>query len=152
MNEVLSKPKLVNNFMHKSGYTNVTHKDGVKKVKRGKRDSGNCWDYHTPEKMLRDFLRYLKKEAGPVEVERDIDYIKIASWVCHYRLIDTVDDVPPHLNSKLSPHHAIVIWQLKGIRSSVQVSKAFDISAKAVRDIWHGRSWSGLTGKFEGSR
>ena len=143
----LNKHGLVKKFLESSGYTNLTFHSGI--LKNGKQE--HIFDYYEPERMLKDFLKWMKTGAGQPK-ERDLDYRQIGSWIASHRLPNfPAKEFTSHYNSKLAPSHALIIWQMKGKASSTQLAKAFKIDVKTVRDVWNGKSWSKLTSSYEES-
>ena len=144
---VLNQQGLVKRFMDSSGYTNLTCESGIMKNHKRRVD----FDYRNPDRMLKDFLKWMKDGAGKPKV-RDLDYKQIGSWVAGYRLpYFQTAGFTSHYNSVLEPAHALIIWQLRGCVSSPPLSKAFKIDVKTVRDIWLGKSWVELTESYEAS-
>ena len=143
----LNQHGLVKRFMDSTGYTNDTYNSGI--LKNGKQD--HIFDYYEPEKMLKDFLKWMKSGAGRPK-ERDFDYRQIGAWIRSYQLPQfPTDEFTRHYNSKLTSSHALIIWQLKGCVSSTELAKAFKVDVKTVRDIWNSKSWANLTESYEGS-
>jgi len=143
----LNQHGLVKRFMDSTGYTNDTYNSGI--LKNGKQD--HIFDYYEPEKMLKDFLKWMKSGAGRPK-ERDFDYRQIGAWIAGYRLRSfPTDNFVRHYNSKLAPSHALIIWQLMGSVSSTVLAKAFQVDVRTVRDIWNGKSWVELIESYEAS-
>lgn len=149
MSDILNRHGLVKRFMEESGYTNDSDKYGVKRLRKNPK----LWNYLPPEAMIKDFLRWLRT-GGKETKERNLDYQKIGGWVRVYKLEDDglSDGIAIHYNSKLDPAHALIIYRLKGAVGIAEVSKAFVISHKSIRDIWNGVSWKKLIGKYEDQR
>lgn len=148
MNSVLNRHGLVKRFMESSGYTNTTYESGI--VKNGKKPL--AFKILEPEDMLKDFLRWMKDGAGK-PVERDLDYNRIGCWMRLYQLDNfPTDGFETHYNSKLTPCHALIIWQLKGCVSSTRLGKAFQVDVKTIRDVWNSNSWCKLITAYEESK
>ena len=148
MSDILNKHGLVKRFMTESRYTNDTHYYGVKKTRKNPK----LWNYAPPDVMLKDFLRWLRTD-GVETKERNLGYRQIGHWVEVYQLEDDgiSASVEAHYNSKLTPAHALIIYRLNGAVSISQISRAFDISHKSIRDIWDGIGWKKLIRKYEQS-
>ena len=125
---VLRRKLLTKRFMKEKGYTNFTSHHGIRK------NSGRfLYDFISPDKMLGDFVRWLKVE------EKNTKSVKEKTG-------------REHPNAKLSEYDAIAIWETKGIAGTTITARAFGITPKSVRDIWRGISWKKTIQQHEASK